>query len=85
MYVENVLKEFIVKELMRETDMDSIKSDDSLLEKGIIDSTGIFQLVRFIEEQFEIKVLDDELIPENFESTNAIVRFINQKLRQNEA
>ncbi|MBV6517708.1 MAG: acyl carrier protein [Candidatus Brocadia sp.] len=79
MDVENGLKEFIVKELMHETDNNLIKNDDSLLEKNIIDSTGIFQLVRFIDEQFEIKVSDDELIPENFESINAMVRFINQK------
>lgn len=83
MNIENVLKEFIVQELMRETDNNFIKSNDSLLEKGIIDSTGIFQLVRFMEEQFEIKVSDDELIPENFESINAIVRFINQKCHRN--
>lgn len=83
MNVENDIKEFIVKELMRESDPNSIKNDESLLEKGIIDSTGIFQLVRFIEEHFDIKVSDDELIPEYFETTNAIIRLINQKLQKN--
>ncbi|NOX87868.1 MAG: acyl carrier protein [Calditrichaeota bacterium] len=53
--------------------------DDSLLELGIIDSVKMLDLINFIEEKFGIKVEDDDLYPENFDSINAIVNYINSK------
>jgi acyl carrier protein len=55
---------------------------DSLLEKGIIDSTGVLELVGHIQETFNIKVEDDELIPENLDSVRAIVSYIARKSNQ---
>jgi len=57
----------------------NLGNQDSLLEKGIIDSTGVLELVAFIEETFHIKVQDEELIPENLDSVNNICRFIQNK------
>lgn len=57
----------------------SFTDDDSFLDKGIIDSTGVLELVAFLEEQFGIKVEDEELVPENLDSTNNLVNFINSK------
>ena len=54
-----------------------LKDDDSFLEKGIIDSTGVLELVSFIEETFEIRVEDEELIPDNLDSVNKLVIYIN--------
>lgn len=54
--------------------------DDSFLDKGIIDSTGVLELVAFLEEQCGIKVKDEELIPENLDSVNNLVTFIENKL-----
>lgn len=54
-------------------------NDDSFLEQGIIDSTGVLELVTFLEEQFEIAVDDDELVPENLDSIDNLVRFITSK------
>jgi acyl carrier protein len=63
---------------------DSIKlgHEDSLLETGVIDSTGVLELVAFIEETYEIKVEDEEIIPENLDSIQNITLYISQKLAQ---
>ena len=55
-------------------------NDDSFLESGIIDSTGVLELVRFVEATFSIKVTDEELIPDNLDSINKIVSFLQGKL-----
>jgi acyl carrier protein len=55
-------------------------NDDSFLETGIIDSTGVLELVRFLEATFGIKVADEELIPDNLDSINKIVAFLQTKL-----
>jgi acyl carrier protein len=53
--------------------------DDSFLDKGIIDSTGILEIVMFLEEQFGIKVADSEMLPENLDSIGNIVRYVAKK------
>lgn len=59
---------------------EKLGNDDSFLESGIIDSTGILELVRFLEATFGIKVADEELIPDNLDSINKIVAFLQAKL-----
>ncbi len=49
------------------------------MEKGIIDSTGILEVITFIEEDFGIKVKDEEMIPENLDSINNLAAFIQRK------
>ncbi|MGE5711667.1 MAG: acyl carrier protein [Nitrospira sp.] len=56
-----------------------LENDDSFMESGIIDSTGILELVRFLEATFGIKVADEELIPDNLDSINKIVEFLRKK------
>jgi len=56
-----------------------LHSDDSFIETGIIDSTGILQLVEFLEQEFGIKVEDEDLIPENLDSINRLVAFVGKK------
>jgi acyl carrier protein len=53
---------------------------DSLLEKGVIDSTGVLELVAFLEERYAIKVEDDELTPGNLDSTGNIATYVERKL-----
>lgn len=59
---------------------DSLKDDTSFLEDGIIDSTGILELVMFLEETYGIKIEDDELVPENMDSLLNIAQFLERKL-----
>ena len=53
--------------------------EDSFLEKEIIDSTGVLELVSFVEERFGIQVSDEELIPDNFDSVNKLGEYVRRK------
>ena len=57
-----------------------LNDDTSFLEEGIIDSTGVLELITFLEEEFSIKVNDDELIPENLDSINRASAFLQKKI-----
>lgn len=62
-------------------DKDFVLNDhDSFLEKGLIDSTGVLELVDYIEETFAIKIDDEELIPDNLDSLDKITNFITRKI-----
>lgn len=61
--------------------VDDIAVDASFLETGIIDSTGVLELVTFVEDEFSIDVLDDDLRPENLDSIERLVAFIERKQR----
>ncbi len=54
--------------------------DESFLENGIIDSTGVLELVMFLEESFDIKVEDDEIVPENLDSMKNLINFLKNKM-----
>jgi acyl carrier protein len=54
-------------------------NDDSFLELGIIDSTGVLELVAFLENQYSIKIADEELVPDNLDSINNLLRFLETK------
>ena len=73
------LREFI-KETFLFGEEITFSDDDSFLEMGIIDSTGVLELVMFLESHFNITVNDNELVPENLDSTNNLVAFVNGKL-----
>ena len=75
----DTVRHFVVENFLF-GDGESLKEDTSFLEKGIIDSTGILELVMFLEETYNIKIEDDELIPENLDNLQNIARFIDQKV-----
>ena len=54
--------------------------DASFLETGIIDSTGILELIGFVEDEFGIKVTEEEMTPENLDSVNNIAAYVSEKL-----
>lgn len=58
-----------------------LNDDDSFLERGLIDSTGVLEMVNFIEETFGLSIEDEELIPDNLDSINKLTYFITKKLR----
>ncbi len=57
-----------------------LQNDTSFLDEGIIDSTGILELVDFLESEFSIDVEDEELIPENLDSLNNLDSYLSRKL-----
>lgn len=78
----NSVRHFVVENYLF-GDGDSLKDDTSFMEEGIIDSTGILELVFFLEETFGFSVEDDELVPENMDSLQNIALFIDRKLKLN--
>ncbi|GAC1445111.1 MAG: acyl carrier protein [Chloroflexota bacterium] len=72
------IHEFVVSNFL--FDSGNIADDASLMGEGVIDSTGILELVMFVEESFGIVVTDDEVVPENFDSISALARYITSKL-----
>ena len=79
MPIEKQVRDYILENILFAADSTALANDDSFLEKGIIDSTGILELIFFLEQQFDIKVYDTELVPENFDSVNKIVSFVQKK------
>ena len=60
-------------------DADALTDDASLLDAGIIDSTGVLEVIGFIEDTYEIEVEDEEMVPENLDSIDAIAAFVARK------
>jgi len=74
------LRQFILDKFLYGQDDNILGDDISFLEKGIIDSTGVLELVSFIEETYDISVDDEDLIPDKFDSLNRLSSFIAQKM-----
>ena len=77
--VKDKIREFIVENFLFGKD-DGLQDDTSFLDEGIIDSTGILELVSFLEEEFLISVEDEELIPENLDSIMNVVVYLQKKI-----
>jgi acyl carrier protein len=75
------IQAFILETFLFTDDTSSIALDDSLLGHGIVDSTGMLEIVMFIEEQLDVRVMDEEMIPENLDSVNNIAKFVECKLQ----
>jgi len=79
MSVEQKLRKIVTETFLVGGDNGELGGDDSFIETGIIDSTGILQLVEFVEQEFGFKVQDEDLIPENLDSINRLVAFVERK------
>jgi acyl carrier protein len=77
--IREQIKSFVFEIFLFGTDDATRGDDDSFLESGIIDSTGVLEVVGFIEDEFDIEVLDEELVPDNFDSLNKLVAYITKK------
>ncbi len=64
--------------LMGQNDI-NLEDETSFLELGLLDSTGVIELVSFLEEEFKIQVEDDEITPENLDSLNKISSYVERK------
>ena len=65
--------------------VDDFSDEDLFLRAGIIDSMGMFQLVAFLQEQFGIEILDEDLVPENLDSVARAAAFVERKLNRSAA
>lgn len=80
MKMDESIRTYILENYLFTDDPSALGDDDSLLERGVIDSTGVLELVMYLEEQFGISVQDEDLTPRNLDSVNAIVAFVGRKL-----
>jgi len=80
-YLEKI-RTFIFENFLFDASSDTLANDTSFLEQGVIDSTGVLELVEWLEESFGIKVEDTELVPENLDSVNKLAAFITRKIEQ---
>ncbi|MDH5572246.1 MAG: acyl carrier protein [Gammaproteobacteria bacterium] len=76
---ETELRSFILENYLFTDDDAQLKNDDSFLESGIIDSTGILEVITFIQDTKGIVVDDDEMIPENLDSVNNVLAYVAKK------
>lgn len=79
--LHETVRRFILENFLFTDDVSALGLGDSLLGRGIVDSTGMLEVVLFIEEQLGIKVRDEEMIPENLDSVNRIVEFVQSRRR----
>jgi len=79
MNIKSDIRKYIIESFLYGNDDNTLGDDVSFLENGIIDSTGVLELVSFVQETFGIKVKDEELIPNNFDSLSKLEAFIVQK------
>jgi acyl carrier protein len=71
------LRQFIVETFF----VDDFNDDESFLRSGIIDSTGMMELVLFIEQEFKVKIRDSELLPQNLDSLRRACAFVDRKVQ----
>jgi acyl carrier protein len=79
--IREIMRQFITESYLPSSGLDHFEDDDSLMEKGIIDSTGVLELLEYVEERFEITIEDEEVIPDNLDSLGKLTVFIEKKLK----
>lgn len=76
---EATVREFIAENFLFRADAE-ISNDQSLLESGVIDSTGVLELIAFLEQTYGITVADEDIVPENLDSIDNMMRYLAAKL-----
>lgn len=79
--IKSKVRKFIVENFLFGDDK-GLEEDTSFLDEGIIDSTGMLELIDFIGDEFSIQVADEELVPENLDSINNVTAFVGKKTAQ---
>ncbi|NNE64460.1 MAG: acyl carrier protein [Gammaproteobacteria bacterium] len=74
------LRLFVLENFLFTDDQSELNDADSFMDNEIIDSTGILEVIEFLEDECQIKVEDKDLLPENLDSIEKIIRFVEKKL-----
>ncbi|HID21984.1 MAG TPA: acyl carrier protein [Planctomycetaceae bacterium] len=82
--LDQEIRDFVRENFLFGDESETLEDDTSFLEQGFIDSTGVLELVTFLEQRFGIEIADDELVPENLESIRRVVAFVESKLQEAE-
>ena len=76
--IKDQVREFISHNYSFMIDIE-IGDEESLIDKGVLDSTAVLEILEFLEERFDIRIEDDEVIPDNLDSLNRIESFVSRK------
>lgn len=79
MQILDEIRQFIVDTFLFGQDGD-LRNDDSFLERGLLDSTGVLELITYLEERFGVKVQDHDLTPENLDSLQRVAAYVERQL-----
>ena len=74
------IKSFIAENFLFRADA-VIGDDQSLLESGVMDSTGVLELIAFLESTFGIRIKDEDIVPENLDSVNRVAAYLSSQLQ----
>lgn len=74
------IRRYILDNILFSNDPNALVDDDSLMQLGIIDSIGALEIISFLEENFGIEVDEEEMLPENLDSVDRLVAFLQRKL-----
>ena len=77
--VLNRVRGYVIQNLLVGDEEAGFSDDQSFLETGIIDSTGILEVILFLENEFDLEISDEEMVPENLDSVASIGRFVLSK------
>ena len=77
------IRDYILENFLFTDDQSKLSNDESFLDKGIIDSTGVLEIIGFLQKEFGIQVVDDEMVSDNLDSVNNIVNYIEAKIAIN--
>jgi len=74
------IRDYVIDRFLFGQRGERLSDDASFLEQNLVDSTGVLEMVMFLEQRFGVKVQDQELIPENLDSVNRVAAFVARKL-----
>ncbi|TRW92070.1 acyl carrier protein [Candidatus Methylobacter oryzae] len=80
--MKKTIRQYILESFLFTEDESALQDNDSFLDTGIIDSTGVLEIILFIEETFGIKVNDNEMLPANLDSVDNLTNFVQLKQAQ---
>jgi acyl carrier protein len=82
MALKDELRQFVTDSFMYGKPYEGFADDHSFIERGIIDSTAVMELVAYLEKRYRITLQDKDLIPDNLDSINSLARFVRSRVQQ---
>lgn len=80
--IETEIRNFLRANFLFDREVDALNASASLIETGLVDSTGVLELLHFVEERFGVAIPDEDLVPEHFDSIDGISRYVRQRREQ---
>lgn len=79
MDVKEQIRRYVAENFLFSDNGFELGNDESFLEAGVVDSLGVLELVTFVEEEFDVQVADEDIVPDNFDSVDQLAHYIDRK------